>query len=156
MQEQNPYSTPSANLSGSESFAPDQGVTQGIVFQLAKTKGWTRLIGVLAIIGAVAIIIMAIAGGALLDSMLHRMNLPFPTGAAKVIVLGIGLVIGGIAFTYGFLLNSFSSATTRLMATSSERDLEEALDRQRAFWLFWGILSIVQLLLGIIGLLSMF
>jgi hypothetical protein len=151
MQEQNPYSTPGSNLSGQDSFAPGGGVTQGVVEQLAKTKGWTRFAGVLSMLTG-GFLILACAAG---SSVLNRTgNLQMPK---RYIAIGLGfyLLAGGLYLVAGLKLSGFSSAIGRLIYSGKQGDLEDALDRQRSFWQFAGILSIfigIILIMVMIGL----
>jgi hypothetical protein len=151
MQEQNPYSSPNANLSGRDSFTAEQGVTQGVVEQLAKTKGWTRLIGVLSMLLG-GLLIMAAMGGSAAFGMLRRtLTADVGFGHLVAIALALYLVVGGLYLVAGLKLSGFSSAVTRLIYSGKQRDLEDALDRQRSFWLFTGILCIVLTVIAVLG-----
>ncbi len=152
---ENPYASPSANLGGQESFAADNGgVTQGVVNQLARTKGWTRFIGVLVIIMGVIIMLAAIMGGAFLGQLTGSFGIPSQAGGFVAGIVAVYFVIGGLYLVVGIKLNSFSSTVARLIYSGRQSDLEDALDRQRSFWLLVGILSIILIIASLIGLLA--
>jgi hypothetical protein len=156
MQEHNPYSTPSADLSGRDSFNSEQGVTQGVVEQLAKTKGWTRFLGVLSMLLGGLLIIGAMGGSAAIG-MLERTGGPFAgMGHFVAIALALYLILGGLYLVAGLKLSGFSSAVTRLIYSGKQRDLEDALDRQRSFWLFTGILCIILAVVTVFGIVGGF
>jgi small-conductance mechanosensitive channel len=155
MQEHNPYAAPSANLGGKDTLSePSGAVTMGVVNQLARTKGWTRLSGVLLIIVATLLfIVVAFAAFAFkaAQSQLFARNLP-------TFVLFMGVVIYGMAgvlyLIAGLKLNGFSSAIQRLLYSGKESDLDDALDRQRSFWVYCGILAIIVLVLTALAVLA--
>jgi uncharacterized membrane protein YhaH (DUF805 family) len=148
----NPYQAPSANLGGIESFGARTGsVTQGIVEQLRRTKGWTRFIGVLFIIIGVIMLIGAIFGGGSMASM--GRSLDGISGLAGIIMAVYGLM-GVLYLVAGARLSAFSSAVQRLMYSGQESDLEDALERQRKFWFFMGVLMIVIMVVVVIGVIS--
>jgi hypothetical protein len=154
MQEHNPYSTPSANLSGRDSFTSEHGVTQGVVEQLAKTKGWTRFIGVLTMLLGGLLIFVALGSGAVLGSLKRNLLGVGEFGNFLVIGLAVYLILGGLYLVAGLKLSGFSSAVTRLIYSGKQRDLEDALDRQRSFWLFTGILSIIIAIVMVLGVVA--
>ena len=149
----NPYEAPSANLSGHETFgAHTGGVTQGVVEQLRRTKGWTRFISVLAIIVGVILIFVAVFASSTLASAGRA--LPGIGGFIGVIMFIYG-VIGVLQLIIGAKLGGFSAAVQRLMYSAQERDLEDALDRQRSFWVFIGVMMIVGLVFAIISIVAL-
>ncbi len=146
----NPYEAPSANLSGHETFgAHTGGVTQGVVEQLRRTKGWTRFISVLSIIIGVILIFFAVFASSTMASAGRA--LPGIGGFIGIIMVVYG-IIGVLQIIIGAKLGGFSSAVQKLMYSAQESDLEDALDRQRSFWIFAGVMMIIGLLIGIIGI----
>jgi len=68
-----------------------------------------------------------------------------PAGA---VMIGMGVVyaISSLIYIYPALkLWKYAGAITQLIASGSEQDLVHALDQQRGFWKFLGILMIVVL-----------
>jgi len=148
----NPYEAPSANLSGNETFGVESGgVTQGVVDQLRRTKGWTRFIGVLFIILGVVLFFLAIFGGSFISTMSRSTR---GLGAFLGIILVIYGVMGVLNLVIGFKLGGFSSAVQRLMHSGQERDLEDALDRQRSFWVFVGVMMLIFLIIAIVAIIA--
>ncbi|MEO6740530.1 MAG: hypothetical protein ABIP20_09775 [Chthoniobacteraceae bacterium] len=148
----NPYEAPSANLSGHETFgAQTGGVTQGVVEQLRRTKGWTRFISVLCIIAGVVMLIAAFLGG----SVFGNMNGPMRQlgGFLGVIIFFYG-VLGVLQLIIGAKLGGFSTAVNRLMYSAQESDLEDALDRQRSFWVFTGVMMLIFVMIAIISVIT--
>ena len=150
----NPYEAPSANLSGNETFAAHTGgVTQGVVEQLRRTKGWTRFISVLCFISGGLLLVVAIFGGSQLSTMSRSVR---GMGGILGLLMLIYGVIGVLQLVFGVKLGGFSSAVQRLMYSAQERDLEDALDRQRSFWVFAGVTMLIFLILGIVGMVAAF
>jgi hypothetical protein len=153
MQENNPYAAPSSNLSGGDSFGEQGGgVTQGVIAELSGTRGWTQFMAILAFLIAGAALLFSTMGAGAIDQLFGALNMPFGKSTASTVVLIIGGVVAVIAATYGALLSGFSSAVSRLQRSGSESDLAAALDKQRAFWVFWGILAVIGIILNFIGL----
>ncbi len=149
---ENPYEAPSANLSGNESFGEQAGgVTHGVVDQLRRTKGWTRFSAVLAIILGVILLLGAVMGGGAVASASRGLR---GFGAFAGIILFVYGLLGLLYLVAGIKLSGFSSAVQRLMYSGQERDLEDALDRQRSFWVFIGVILLVSLIIAIITLVT--
>ncbi len=152
----NPYEAPSANLSGNETFAAHSGgVTQGIVDQLRRTKGWTRFISVMCFIVGGLLLLGALFGGSMLSSIENSVRIRGASGIIGAVIFIYG-VLGVLQIIFGVKLGGFSSAVQRLMYSAEERDLEDALDRQRSFWIFAGVMMLIGLIIGIIAMVGMF
>ena len=148
----NPYEAPSANLSGNETFgAHTGGVTQGVVEQLRRTKGWTRFISVLCIIAGVLMLLVAFFGGSVFGNMNSSMRQL--GGLLGVIIFFYG-VMGVLQLIIGVKLGGFSTAINRLMYSAQESDLEDALDRQRSFWVFTGVMMLIFVIIAIISVIA--
>ena len=131
-------------------ISPGGAVGAAVVDQLARTKGWTRLFSVLLWIGAAFLILGGggmmlfglIAGGAAeqFDQQLAAIG-----GA---IGLGIVYFLMAIFYIYPALkLGNYSSRISDLMNAPSEANLIAALNEQRAFWKYVGILMVLMLAL---------
>ena len=68
METNNPYTSPQSNLFGGTAATSSDGVTQGVLLQLQKTKPWVRFMSVMMFIGAGLMlmvgVVMGLAGGA--------------------------------------------------------------------------------------------
>lgn len=142
---ENPYLSPSSNLGGQESFSSaNGGVTQGVVSQLARTKGWVRFMSVLMYICAG----MMILGGVVMLAAGSQVR----SAGAPVAAVAVFYIIMAIFYIYPAVkLGAYATAIARLIATGGVGDLENALDQQRAFWKFVGIMMIVMFGLMIIA-----
>ncbi len=150
----NPYEAPSANLSGNETFAAHTGgVSQGVVEQLRRTKGWTRFISVMCFILGGLMLLGAIFGGTLLSNTDRSVR---GLGGLVGVIMFIYGVMGVLQIIFGTKLGGFSSAVQRLMYSARESDLEDALERQRSFWVFAGVLVLIGLIIAILGIFTVY
>lgn len=151
--ESNPYNTPSANLFGSTQGTSSEGVPQEAIVQLQRTKPWLRLIGVVMwimvgfmLLGALGIVVAAAIGaGELMKSDMGALG-------------GIGFI--GVAVMYGVMaliyiyptvkLWKYGTFIGRLSTSRNPEDLIAALNQQRAFWKFAGIMLILMIVLYIV------
>ncbi len=139
---QNPYQTPQAYSHGPETFgASSGGVSPGVVRELVGTKPWVRLFAVLSFIGSAFMIIaglMALVGGASL-------------GGGFMAVGVIYLIFGGLYLFPALKLWGYGSAIFEVAVNNSPQSLEKAINQQRQFWKFMGIVMIVGVVLGIVA-----
>ena len=146
----NPYATPSTSVqAGSSGVVP-----QEVMVALAHTQGWVRCISiVLWVACALLLLFMAfgiyfIAAAAQTDAKL--VELPVRTLA---FTLGYGFV--AIVIMYPTLkLSKYASKIARLRNSRSFSDLAAALDEQRRFWKFSGILMILHVALTLLLLIA--
>ncbi|MCV6604374.1 MAG: DUF5362 family protein [Porticoccaceae bacterium] len=145
----NPYSTPQADTSGPHS---GQNVSQDVIDKLAGTKPWVTLISVLFFIGAGLMIlsgvIMMVAGGAMGGA----------AGAAGVIGTGVmGFIYIVFALLYLFpalYLSRYGSRIGALLNNPEESHLVEAIEQQRKFWKFSGVLAIIMMAFFLLGMIA--
>jgi hypothetical protein len=132
------------------SISPGGAVGSAVVDQLARTKGWTRLFSVLMwigasflILGGIAMIFLGVFAGSMASEMAEQL-------AAIGGAVGLGVVYFLMAFFYiypALKLGGYSSRITELMNVPSEANLVAALNEQRAFWKYIGILTVIVLVL---------
>ena len=148
--ESNPYQAPSADLYGSS--APEMSaVPQEIIVPLQRTKFWVRLISVLLWILVIAMVILGVVTGIGATS-----GFGASSGRAETVGFMIGFigVYVLIAFIYVFpaiKLWAYGSQIGRLMESRNPQDLVAALNMQRSFWKFVGIMTLISLVLTIVG-----
>jgi hypothetical protein len=132
------------------SITPNGTVGAAVVDQLARTRGWTRLFSVLLWIGAAFLILAGgtmmlfglIAGGAA-EQMEQQL-----AAIGGALGLGIFYFLMAIFYIYPALkLGGYSSRISDLINAPSETNLIAALNEQRAFWKYVGILMVVMLAL---------
>ncbi|UTW45996.1 hypothetical protein KFE80_03595 [bacterium SCSIO 12696] len=136
----NPYSTPQADTSGPHSH---QSVNQQLIEKLSGTRPWVMLIAVMLYISAgfmvLAGVVMMVAGTAI-------------SGAANTAgVIGTG-VMGFIYIVFALLyifpaiyLSRYGSRINALINNPDENNLIDAIEQQRKFWKFAGIVTIIML-----------
>jgi len=157
--ESNPYTTPSANLFGSTSGTTGGEVTETVINHLQRTKGWVKLVGVLmwilfviVLLIAIGMIAMVAMGGAMLAQADPNMQ--------GGVLIGMGIGYGLFSWLYLYpakKLTSYAGSIARLMVSRSVADLEDALNQQRGFWKYVGIITVIYLcLIGlfILGLIA--
>ena len=116
-----------------------------IIDLMARTAPWVRFLGVL---GYICAGFMAVAGLVMIFAVSAR-GMPGPAG------VGLGGAYLVLAVIYVFpanYLNSYATRIGRLRKMRRNVDLEEAIDAQRAFWKFCGILTLVVIGLYFLGI----
>jgi hypothetical protein len=154
--ETDPYSSPAENPSGSN-LASAGLVSAAAVQQLAATKPWVRFISVMTFIGA-GFMLLAAAGMVLVGLVGASGALPKPSnGAPNPLVGGVGFGLAAVyaimAFIYifpGVKLWKYGSSIGQLLQTGRDEDLVAALNQQRSFWKFAGIMMILIICLYIL------
>jgi hypothetical protein len=142
---ENPYSTGLQASHATSSF-PTNGVDPRAIAALQGTKPWVRLCSVIGFIGAGFIFLAALAmflGGAAVLATDSKQTMPF-TGFS--IVLGVVYLLMGVLYLFPSVkLWKYGSAIVQLLASGTYDDLVEALEQQRGFWKFVGVLVLVML-----------
>lgn len=132
----NPYQTPqslgvTANApSASYGQVPDQ-----VIRALQGTRGWVRFLAVLGFISTTFMVLGSIG-------IMVTMN----RGMFGELAMMFGLVYFVFAvlnFFAAFKLNQYASRISALLMARSELSLVEALDAQRGFWKYVGIMAII-------------
>ncbi len=143
-----PYAAPSSNVFAASS-AVGEGITDGVIEQLRRTKGWVKLLGVLFIIGAVLMfifgLVVMLGGGAIGFAEMSGAGV---ASGAMMVGMGIGNTIFGLLYLYpGIKLWKYGSSIDRLIQDRSNVTLEAALNEQRGFWKFVGVITLVVIVL---------
>ncbi|MEK7949919.1 DUF5362 family protein [Luteolibacter soli] len=126
-------------------------VSPAFIQALAGTKPWVRLCSVLGFIAAGMMIFIALAMMA--TGAVGGMRSRGGAGAAAVpVIMGVIYLAMSVVYLFPSLkLWKYGSAILRLMSSQSAADLEQALEQQRGFWKFVGILALVSTCLGLLG-----
>ncbi|MCE9519267.1 MAG: DUF5362 domain-containing protein [Verrucomicrobia bacterium] len=147
MEPNNPYTSPQSNLFGGSAATSGESVTQGVLLQLQKTKPWVRFMSVMVFIGAGFMLLAGVAMG-----VMGAAGALKGTGASSAFSAGFGFgltaVYALIAVLYiypGMKLWKYANYIRDLLASRQVIDLEKALNEQRAFWKFFGVMMIVVL-----------
>lgn len=148
-----PYSSP-ATYDSSAGYASSTNVSQGVINQLAGTKPWVRFMSVLMFIGAgfmlLASLIMLVAGGAVAASAKSSGGV-LPAGMMSAIAV-LYAVIAAVYIYPALKLWKYASRIGSLIFTGATMDLEGALNEQRAFWKFIGIMMIAMFALYFVAI----
>ena len=111
-------------------------VPMAVISTLARTQGWVRFFSVL---GFIIVALMVIAG----IGMLFAGGIMLGAGGAFIGL--IYMAFAGLYFYPALKLSQYASRIAALRHTQSERDLVAALEAQRSFWTFTGIMTVIVL-----------
>ena len=115
----------------------------GIHSALAGTKPWVRLISILGFISAGFMILGGLAAGALGA----RMGMP-----EAAVLIFIYPLMGLFYLVPSLYLFRFATRIGEYVQGGQEAQLELALESQRSFWRFVGILSLIAIVLTALGI----
>ncbi len=140
-------------------LAPVQGnVSEAVLDHLARTKGWTRFFSVMLWIGAVFLIlaglmmvVMGTVGGAMAEGAAQAFG-----GVVGALAVGVIYVVMAFFYLYPAIkLGKYSSGINALLASPSDSLLAAALNEQRAFWKYCGVMMIVFLAIYAVAIVGM-
>ena len=132
---------------------PGKAVSDAVLDQLARTKGWTRFFSVMLWIGAAFLVLggiglMLIGGlGGAMGAAGEEALKSFGGSTGGFAVGAIYLVMAFFYIYPALKLGSYSSRISALLVTPSDANLAAALNEQRAFWKYVGIMMIVMFIL---------
>ena len=117
----------------------------GVARALAGTQPWVKLVSILMFVGSG----IGLAGAVFTMTLGARRGLPGSTAMALVQMLLclIYLFPASLLFRYGGAINTF-------LLEGKTSDLETALERQRSFWKFVGVLALIAVVLAVVGILA--
>ncbi|MCB1278607.1 DUF5362 family protein [Prosthecobacter sp.] len=147
----NPYTSPAANLYGASSGPAADGVSPSTIAMLSATKPWVRFMSVLMWIGVAFMLLGAIGMGAVTALGVTKQTTTSPFGGAELVVMAA--IYGLMAIVYIFpaiKLGKYASRIGSLVSTRSVADLDAALNEQRSFWKFIGIMTIIMISLYLV------
>jgi len=133
---ENPYSAPQSSSFTPPNHLGSSGVSPQVVDILRRTKAWVRFIAV------IGFIVTAIAG---IGSFRILSMLPSGGGAVSLGMFCGALLIILIYFFFAYKLNAYASRINDLLANPQEMTLVAALEAQRGFWKYFGILVLVTI-----------
>ena len=140
--ENDPYATPMTNVQPT-GYSGQAVISQGVIQQLAATKPWVRFISVLMFIGAGLMLLLALLMVVMGSAVASATKNPMFSGGMGVFMAAI---YGVLAFIYIFpalKIWKYATCIGVLMASGATFDLEMALNEQRSFWKFIGILCLI-------------
>lgn len=128
----NPYQTPQLEVQATEKNQPDPKLTRSAT-ALRQTKPWVRLISVFMFLGAGALII---GGG-------FFMIFGMANGNTTVFA---GILYGALSLLYiipATFLWKYANCIETFLQDNSPGSLASALESQKSFWKFCGIMLII-------------
>lgn len=158
METPNPYTSPQANLFGSSSSSGG-AITPGVILQLQKTKPWVRFFSVMMFLGAafmvLAALVMGVMGAAFGSAALEGKGSPAMQAGFGA---GMAAIYGVMAVLYiypGIKLWKYADRIRDLQNSADAAMLEAALNEQRAFWKYVGVMIIVMICLYAVAIVVM-
>lgn len=144
-----PYRPPSASLGPGAGFGQQNSVSPLTVQHLVRTQPWVRLIAITGLV--LTGIGLVIAVFAMMMAASNR-----TTAELAGIMLG-PMILFAVIYLYPLLkLKAYAAAIRKLERSFSTVDLEEALNHQRSFWKFVGILFLIGIVFyGVIFLMAL-
>jgi hypothetical protein len=144
----NPYTPPRAEIGNHQAYPQPGGgpIPEGVIDLLRQTRPWVQFISVLCFLGSGFMLLASVA-------MLALSALPKDVSSKEPIPGWLGVVYLPLAAIYvypGIKLWGYASAISRLIATRSSGDLENALRQQKSFWKFSGISAIALMVLYVL------
>jgi hypothetical protein len=146
----NPYSAPVANLYGSSLGGSNEAVSPSTIAILSATKPWVRFMSVLMWIGVILMLLIG-AGMGVVSTMGVAKSPTNPFGGSQLLIFAV--VYGLMAFIYVFpalKLWKYANRIGSLGSTRSVSDLDAALNEQRSFWKFVGVMAIIMISLYLV------
>ena len=112
-----------------------------VTLPLQRTQPWVRFLAIMGFIGAGFMVLVGLTAGV--------------AGAVtgRIETIGLMVVYPIMAVVYVFpslFLLRYADRIRSFVASGREQDLAGALDAQRSFWKFAGILTIVSIVVGIL------
>ena len=109
---------------------------------LKRTHGWARLIAIIWMCSSVLMILGGVIGGLGLAA----------TGRPEMIAISfIYPVIGALYFLPANYLLRFSTKARTYVLSGAQSELEDALDSQRSFWKFFGVMTLIAIGLVVVA-----
>lgn len=146
--EMNPYTSPAIQNPLAPGAYGETQVSTAAIQQLADTKPWVRFLSVLVFVGA-GFLLLAAAGMLIAGAAGTAMAMPGrSSGLPAGMGIGLAILYGLMAFLYifpGIKLWKYADHIAALVQTRRDSDLVAALDQQRSFWKFVGIMTIITL-----------
>lgn len=121
---------------------PDPGFDdQAIGSQLARTQPWVRFLSIMGFVTAGLMIVAGLAGGAL----------GVAAGSPEMIVALFLYPLMGVIYIYpSICLLRYANSIRDYLQSPSGQQLGAALDAQRSFWKFAGILTAISIVAAVL------
>ena len=150
----NPYATQQTDPMAAPSH--QQAITPNVIQALAGTKPWIRLCSIIGFIGAGLMMLGGLGmllGAVAMGSVLNETGANPAIGGLPFAAISIFyFLFGALYIIPSVKLWKYGTHILNLMQSQSVMDLEAALDAQRAFWKFVGIMICIVLGLYFVGI----
>jgi Family of unknown function (DUF5362) len=121
----------------------DDVTGRGVAAILQNTQPWVRFCSILGFVSAGGMILVGLAAG----------TVGLVTGNLETAVMIVVYPLVGVLYVFpSIYLLRYADGIRRFSRSTSQQDLVTALDAQRSFWKFIGVLSLVSMALVVIGL----
>jgi hypothetical protein len=121
----------------------DPGRPDGVADILRRTQPWVRLVAILLFISVAFMVLSGLAVG----------MMGLFSGESGMAALMFVYPLAGLLYLFpGIYLTRYASHIGGYIANPQSAQLELALDAQRAFWKFVGVLAIVAIALSLLGI----
>lgn len=133
----NPYGVPNSDPQNFQSAE----VSATVIELLRRTKGWVFFLAILGYIGCGLMVLAALVMMVGMGFISSKVESGLPIG-----FVGLGLIYLVMAAFYIYpciKLHKYAKAIKSLVQTQSSSDLEDALEHQRGFWKFIGVIALV-------------
>lgn len=135
-----PYKAPQASLDGLPPANPSATVPPSLIELLAQTRPWVRLISVLIFVGMGLGLLGTLVA---VTTMGTRAGMPGGVVSAGMLIPMIFVL--ALEIPAAMFLWQYASRIRQLQNGGGMPSLEEALSRQKSFWKYVGILTVVML-----------
>ena len=112
---------------------------------LRRTRPWVMFLGILAYVGAGVIVVGSLFMAFGMSMARGARGGPNMSGLGLLVALYLAFAV--VYVVVGVYLTRYASCINRVVATRYVTDLEAAMEIQRSFWKFMGILAIVIMVL---------
>jgi hypothetical protein len=130
--------------------AAASAVTERAQRYLGETKPWVRFMSVMIFIGAGFMVIAALAMFALMSAGGAAGDNPLAGVIGGSVAALVYLALALLYVAPGVFLSRYAGAIGRLAKDKSVGTLEDALQHQRSFWRYVGILTLVSVALSVL------
>ncbi len=150
-----PYQPPSAPVSASYASA-DAQISPLVLQHLLRTQPWVRLVSIVGLIGVALMLLLTILGVVGVNNV-GRSRLSSAGEAGYMMGPVFVTIVPALLYLYPLIkLSKYAAAIRSLRVSQSMFDLERALDQQRGFWKFVGVLMLISIVFMVIALLGVF
>jgi hypothetical protein len=119
---------------------------------LRQTQPWVRLVSVIYFVMSTLMIAGGIIGGVVLAFVRSRSDAGAAGALAAIPLLIVYPVIGLFNLIPAVLLGRFARRAREFVASGQPHQLEDALDAQRSYWKFMGVLMIIGMAIMVVAL----